>query len=158
MSSLTCFVKWDREKKNQISSSAFFLSSNVRGLRSPEIYSSWFPKTHSIDCIYFNLQCSTFYQYFGIFWYSATAFAPLFVWYVTVLTFKISYLTDNCIRQKLVFFFSTYFLFWFIELSQRAHNVKMTPYQCRCDVITSHRRWYDVILMLCACWDMLVVS
>ena len=26
----------------------------------------------------------------------------------------------------------------------------MTSYQRRCDVITSHRRWYDVILMLCA--------
>ena len=37
--------------------------------------------------------------------------------------------------------------------SQWAHNVKMTSYQRRCDVITSHRRWYDVILMLCACWD-----
>ena len=36
--------------------------------------------------------------------------------------------------------------------SQWAHNVKMTSYQRRCDVITSHRRWYDVILMLCACW------
>ena len=29
----------------------------------------------------------------------------------------------------------------------------MTSYQHRCDVITSHRRWYDVILMLCACWE-----
>ena len=38
-------------------------------------------------------------------------------------------------------------------LSQWAHNVKMTSYQRRCDVITSHRRLYDVILMLCACWD-----
>ena len=36
--------------------------------------------------------------------------------------------------------------------TQQAHNVKMTSYQRRCDVITSHRRWYDVILMLCACW------
>ena len=35
---------------------------------------------------------------------------------------------------------------------QWAHNVKMTSYQRRCDVITSHRRWYDVILMLFACW------
>ena len=38
------------------------------------------------------------------------------------------------------------------SLSQWAHNVKMTSYQRRCDVITSHRRWYDVILMMCACW------
>ena len=36
--------------------------------------------------------------------------------------------------------------------AQWAHNIKMTSYQRRCDVITSHRRWYDVILMLCACW------
>ena len=28
----------------------------------------------------------------------------------------------------------------------------MTSYQRRCDVITSHRRWYDVILTLCAHW------
>ena len=28
----------------------------------------------------------------------------------------------------------------------------MTSYQRRCDVTTSHRRWYDVILILCACW------
>ena len=37
--------------------------------------------------------------------------------------------------------------------SQQAHNIKMTSYQRRCDVITSHRRWYDVILTLCAHWD-----
>ena len=30
--------------------------------------------------------------------------------------------------------------------TQQAHNIKMTSYQRRCDVITSHRRWYDVIL------------
>ena len=43
---------------------------------------------------------------------------------------------------------------WYYKLTctQWAHNVKMTSYQRRCDVITSHRRWYDVILMLCACW------
>ena len=29
-------------------------------------------------------------------------------------------------------------------------DIKMTSYQRRCDVITSHRRWYDVILTLCA--------
>ena len=38
------------------------------------------------------------------------------------------------------------------QLPQRAHNIKMTSYQRRCDVITSHRRWYDVILTMCACW------
>ena len=37
--------------------------------------------------------------------------------------------------------------------SQQAHNIKMTSYQRRCDVITSHRRWYDVILTSCAHWD-----
>ena len=36
--------------------------------------------------------------------------------------------------------------------TQQAHNMKMTSYQRRCDVITSHRRWYDVILTLCAHW------
>ena len=35
--------------------------------------------------------------------------------------------------------------------TQQAHNIKITSYQRRCDVITSHRRWYDVILTLCAC-------
>ena len=38
------------------------------------------------------------------------------------------------------------------QSSQQAHNIKMTSYQRRCDVITSHRRWYDVILTLCAHW------
>ena len=42
------------------------------------------------------------------------------------------------------------------EPAQWAHNVKMTSYQRRCDVITSHRRWYDVILMLCACLEWLI--
>ena len=37
--------------------------------------------------------------------------------------------------------------------TQQAHNIKMTSYQRRCDVITSHRRWYDVILTLCAHWE-----
>ena len=44
------------------------------------------------------------------------------------------------------------------KTSQWAHNVKMTSYQRRCDVITSHRRWYDVILMLCACWVGLIYA
>ena len=29
----------------------------------------------------------------------------------------------------------------------------MTSYQRRCNVITSHCHWYNVILMLCACWE-----
>ena len=37
--------------------------------------------------------------------------------------------------------------------SAQAHNIKMTSYQRRCDVITSHRRCYDVILTLCAHWN-----
>ena len=39
--------------------------------------------------------------------------------------------------------------------SQWAHNIKMMSYQRQCDVITSHRRWYDVILM-CARWECLL--
>ena len=43
-------------------------------------------------------------------------------------------------------------------VSQRAHDVIMTSYQRRCDVIrcdvmTSHRRRSDVIMTSCACWD-----
>ena len=40
-----------------------------------------------------------------------------------------------------------------LDVTQQAHNIKMTSYQRRCDVITSHRRWYDVILTLCARWE-----
>ena len=36
--------------------------------------------------------------------------------------------------------------------SRRAHDVKMTSYQRRCDVITSHRSLYDVILAPNAHW------
>ena len=36
--------------------------------------------------------------------------------------------------------------------SQRAHDVKMTSYQRRCDVMTSHRVRSDVILTSCAFW------
>ena len=36
--------------------------------------------------------------------------------------------------------------------TQRAHDVKMTSYERRCDVITSHRRRYDVILAPNAHW------
>ena len=36
---------------------------------------------------------------------------------------------------------------------QRTHDVKMTSYQRRCDIMTSHRHRSDVILMSCACWD-----
>ena len=37
-------------------------------------------------------------------------------------------------------------------LSQWAHDVKMTSYQRRCDVMTSQRRRSDVIVTSCACW------
>ena len=36
--------------------------------------------------------------------------------------------------------------------SQRAHDVIMTPYQRRCNVMTSHRRRFDVILTSSVCW------
>ena len=38
-----------------------------------------------------------------------------------------------------------------LPLSQRAHDVRMTSYQRRCDVMTSHRRQSDVTLTSCAC-------
>ena len=31
-------------------------------------------------------------------------------------------------------------------------SMHMTSKQRRCDVMTSHRRWYDVVSRLCACW------
>ena len=42
--------------------------------------------------------------------------------------------------------------------TQQAHSINMTSYQRRCDLITSHRRWYDVILTLCAHLDRLFVA
>ena len=44
-------------------------------------------------------------------------------------------------------------LFSFHPAAQQAHIIKMTSYQRRCDVITSHRRWY-IIWMLCAHWEL----
>ena len=32
---------------------------------------------------------------------------------------------------------------------QQAHDGETTPYQRRCDVMTSRRSWYDVVLRLC---------
>ena len=49
---------------------------------------------------------------------------------------------SNCLRKMVLC----------TRYTQQAHNVKMTSFQRRCDVITSHRRWYDVILTLCALW------
>ena len=63
-----------------------------------------------------------------------------------------------------LFFFFFFYVFPCCELSrfglpvqsQLAHYIKMTSYQRRCDVITSHRRWYDVILTLCAHWGVYI--
>ena len=44
-----------------------------------------------------------------------------------------------------------------LYVTQQTQNVKMTSYQRRCDVITSHQRWYDVILTLCAYWECFVL-
>ena len=38
--------------------------------------------------------------------------------------------------------------------SQRAQEVAMTSYRRRCDVITSHRRQFNVFMTSCACWVM----
>ena len=35
---------------------------------------------------------------------------------------------------------------------QRAHDVYTTSAQRRCNVMTLHRRWGDVVLTPCACW------
>ena len=43
-------------------------------------------------------------------------------------------------------------------LTQQAHNLKTTSYQRQCDVMTSHRRRYDVVLTACACWEGLQVT
>ena len=40
-----------------------------------------------------------------------------------------------------------------LDQAQRAHDIKMTSYQRQCDVMTSHRRRYDVILTSCARWE-----
>ena len=38
-------------------------------------------------------------------------------------------------------------------ITQQTHDVVMTSYGRRCDVIASHRRQYDVISTSCACWE-----
>ena len=38
------------------------------------------------------------------------------------------------------------------QCAQRAHDVIMTSYQRRCDVLTSHRRRSDAIMASFACW------
>ena len=38
----------------------------------------------------------------------------------------------------------------FLWVSMQAHDVKTTSYRSQCDVMTSHWRWYDVILRLYA--------
>ena len=44
------------------------------------------------------------------------------------------------------------------NVSQRAHDVKTTSCQRRCDVITSHRRGHNVILAPNARWVMSLFS
>ena len=39
------------------------------------------------------------------------------------------------------------------RVSQRAHAITRTPYQHRCNIMTLHRRWYDVVLTLGPRWD-----
>ena len=39
------------------------------------------------------------------------------------------------------------------NVSQRAHKVDLTSYWRRCDVMTSHRRQYDIVSTSCACTD-----
>ena len=38
-------------------------------------------------------------------------------------------------------------------LSQRAHDGYATSAQRRCNIITLHRRWGDVLITSCACYD-----
>ena len=40
---------------------------------------------------------------------------------------------------------------WFGMYSQRAHDVNITSPQRRCNVMSLHRRWGDVIFTSCAC-------
>ena len=40
--------------------------------------------------------------------------------------------------------------------TQRAHGVYTTSYQRRCNVVTSHRRWYDVLPTLRAYWAVIM--
>lgn len=37
--------------------------------------------------------------------------------------------------------------------AQQVHDVEMTLYWCRCDIITSHWHQYNVILTSCVCWE-----
>ena len=43
-----------------------------------------------------------------------------------------------------------FFSLWLI--AQQVHCIETTSYQRRCDVVTSHRCWYNVVLRLCAYW------
>ena len=43
-------------------------------------------------------------------------------------------------------------LFFALASSQRAHDFNTTSAQRRCNVMTLHRRWGDVVLTSCACW------
>ena len=62
--------------------------------------------------------------------------------YNSIYSFILCIQYSNCLRKMVLC----------TRYTQQVHNVKMTLFQRRCDVITSHRRWYDVILTLCAHW------
>ena len=46
---------------------------------------------------------------------------------------------------------STHVICFYEETTQRAHDVNITSPQCRCNVMTLHRRWGDVVFTSCAC-------
>ena len=39
-----------------------------------------------------------------------------------------------------------------LAISQKAHDIETLSNKRRCAVVTSHRRYYDVVLRLRACW------
>ena len=47
---------------------------------------------------------------------------------------------------------SVMFNFMSVISAQQAHDVRMTSDRRRCDVMASHRRWYDVRMTSCARW------
>ena len=44
------------------------------------------------------------------------------------------------------------------DRAQRAHDVYTTSVQRRCNVMTLHRHWGDVVLTSCACWELLLLA
>ena len=76
-----------------------------------------------------------------------------------------------CMRKRAYFHRLWYFMqngafyTWYLKVSlfvprlfeekraQQAHDVYTTSAQRRCNVMTLHRRWGDVVLTSCACWE-----